>query len=98
MDRKGGGPSASIRLTRAARAIYRQRNPHTSFAWTYLPLRRRILDARATLPIDLWAYDVFWPEGVREPSGARASALYSVAQRMRTWRQNEAASKTVPPL
>jgi|SRR5665213_1331139 len=39
-------------------------------AWTYVPLRRRIIDARASLPVNLWAYDIFWPEGSETPEPA----------------------------
>lgn len=33
----------------------------------YLPLRRRIIENRGTLPVDLWAYDIQWPAAA-EPS------------------------------
>lgn len=29
----------------------------------YVPLRKRIIDNRDTLPVSLWAYDIFWPKG-----------------------------------
>lgn len=36
-------------------------------AWPYVPLRKRILDERSALPVDLWAYDIFWREGSETP-------------------------------
>jgi hypothetical protein len=35
--------------------------------YRYVPLRRRILNERRTLPVSLWAYDHFWPENSEKP-------------------------------
>lgn len=40
----------------------------------YIPLRRRIIDVRDTLPVELLAYDSFWPED-SEPNDVDADTI-----------------------
>jgi len=35
--------------------------------WKYVPLRKRIIESIDALPVSLWAYDHFWPEGTEIP-------------------------------
>lgn len=33
----------------------------------FVPLRKKILECRERLPVELWAYEIFWPEGTEDP-------------------------------